>query len=72
MRSAVVVSYPKKKQPGKKFTGALAKILSAGQKETGMTAFFERRQIIKIQKTFINWVLCRFLPGGFPRWHRRC
>jgi hypothetical protein len=38
----VAVSYPKKKQPGKKFTGALAKILSAGQKETEMTGIFER------------------------------
>jgi hypothetical protein len=34
------------KQPGKKFAGALAKILSAGQKETAMTGIFERRQII--------------------------
>jgi hypothetical protein len=30
----------------KKFAGVLAKFLSAGQKETGMTGMFERRQII--------------------------
>jgi hypothetical protein len=42
MRSTVVVSYPKKKQLSKKFAGALAKILSAGQKETEMTGIFER------------------------------
>jgi hypothetical protein len=38
------------KQPGKKFAGALAKILSAGQKETAMTGIFERRQIINTPK----------------------
>jgi len=30
----------------KKFAGALAKFLSAGQKETAMTGIFERPQII--------------------------
>jgi hypothetical protein len=34
----------------KKFADALAKILSAGQKETGMTGIFERRQIINTPK----------------------
>jgi hypothetical protein len=32
------------------FAGALAKFLSAGQKETGMPGIFERRQIINTPK----------------------
>ena len=39
-----------KNNPTKKFTGALAKILSAGQKETAMPGIFERRQIINTPK----------------------
>jgi hypothetical protein len=39
------------KQPREKFAGSLAKILSAGQKETEMAGVSERRQIINTQKT---------------------
>jgi len=53
-------------------TQTLAKILSAGQKDTEMAGVFERHQIINTPKTFINWALCRYLPGGCPGWHRRC
>jgi hypothetical protein len=56
----------------KKFAGALAKLLSAGQKETGKPGIFEPYQIITPKKTFIKWALCRFLPGGCPGWHRHC
>jgi len=34
----------------KKFAGALAKFLSAGQKKTAMLGIFERRQIINTPK----------------------
>jgi len=60
------------KQPGKKFAGALAKILSAGQKETEMAGFLNGTKLLTPQKTLINWVLCRFSPGGCSGWHRRC
>jgi len=60
------------KHPGKKFAGVLAKILSAGQKETAMPGIFEPTKLFIPQKTFINRALCKFAPGDCPGWHRRC
>ena len=51
---------------GPVFASSLAKIFSAGQKETGRTAGLERRQIIDTPKTLINWALCRHPPGDGP------
>jgi len=49
------------KQPGKNgFASGLAKILSAGQNETGMAGFFEPHQIIQPPKILINRALWMF------------
>jgi hypothetical protein len=46
-------------QTAKKFAGALAKFLSVGQKETGMTGRLERHQIINTPKNL-------YKPGALP------
>jgi hypothetical protein len=57
---------------GQHLAGALARILSAGQKETVMTEIFERHQIVNTPKNYIKRAFCGYLPGDDPGWHRRC
>ncbi|MGO9585423.1 MAG: hypothetical protein ACLP2Y_04330 [Limisphaerales bacterium] len=60
------------KKPGKKFAGALAKILSAGQKETEMTGVIERHQIINTPKIPYKQGTLPVFAWRLPIWHRRC
>jgi hypothetical protein len=51
----------------KVFAGALAKILSAGQKETEMTGIFERHQIINTPKNPYKLGTLQIVAWWLPR-----